>query len=243
MRDVLAALAGLAGLAALAGTPPGPSPEHAGTEARVEAREPPLAIPGSIRRALVPETTCFVANGRVRLRFWPARKIAIVDRGSDVGPPDARIAYKIAPGVPVGAVELTRDWTDAKGQSISPGVYLLVYAIQPLLKDHADTSEIRDFLLLVRPRDSAELQDADRLIGASRRVSRTRHPAVLALAAPATAGSGSEQLPRVEGAGEDRRVLRVSAGGLVLGLTVAVSGEPNSIPDSRQRDLRFQTHP
>jgi hypothetical protein len=83
----------------------------------------------------------------------------------------------LATGALLGELTLRADWTDFRGQVIARGRYELRYALQPRLKDHAGSDAIRDFALLV-PRG---LPGATDWIAASRRVSRTRHPAVLAL--------------------------------------------------------------
>jgi hypothetical protein len=55
----------------------------------------------------------------------------------------------------VGVVRLHKVWRDYRDRDVPAGTYLLRYRIQPILKDHAGTSEWRDFLTL-EPSDPKE---------------------------------------------------------------------------------------
>ena len=68
----------------------------------------------------------------------------------------------------VGRLKLTKAWRDFRGREVPPGEYVLRYRIQPKLKDHAGTSEFRDFLVLEPSPDG--------------------HPFVMALVPPKTRG-------------------------------------------------------
>ena len=48
----------------------------------------------------------------------------------------------------LGTIELKQEWRDYRGQTVPAGTYEMRYAVQPLLKDHAGTSEWRDFAML-----------------------------------------------------------------------------------------------
>ncbi len=95
-----------------------------------------------------------------------------------------RSAYPIRPGAFVGVARIPAPWTDSRGQTVPAGTYSLRYALQPLTKDHFGTTPHRDFLLLLplaRDTDPALRPDPTALGTASREVSATGHPAVIAL--------------------------------------------------------------
>jgi len=120
----------------------------------------------------------------------------------------------LAAGALLGEVVLATEWTDFRGQLVRAGRYELRYALQPRLKDHAGADAIRDFALLV-PKGLPATTD---WLAASRQVSRTRHPAVLALVPWAGTGAPPAQPVR---AGEltvlYRGVADLTVGFVVLG--------------------------
>ena len=98
-----------------------------------------------------------------------------------------RSAYEIRPGSFVGVARLLAPWTDAKGQRIPAGLYSLRYALQPLTKDHFGTTPDRDFLLMLpagKDGNPAPRKDFEAMLAASRGISGTGHPAVIALVPP-----------------------------------------------------------
>jgi hypothetical protein len=126
--------------------------------------------------------------------------------------------FPLASGVLLGEIALAADWSDYRGQPIARGRYELRYAVQPRLKDHAGADAIRDFALLV-PRGLPASTD---WIAASRRISRTRHPAVLAIVP--WEGSGAAPAEAVREA--DRTVLYRQVGDLMVGFVVAGRAPP-----------------
>ena len=94
--------------------------------------------------------------------------------------------------------------------------------VQPRLKDHAGRDTIRDFALLV-PRG---LPPATDWIAASRRVSGTRHPAVLAL----TPWSGSGAPPASPAREDAWTVVYHRIGDLVVGFVVVGRAPPSDEP-------------
>jgi hypothetical protein len=66
----------------------------------------------------------------------------------------------------LATIEFEQEWRDYRGQTVPAGTYEMRYAVQPLLKDHAGTSEWRDFAILIGSASS-------------------RHPFVMALVPPA----------------------------------------------------------
>jgi hypothetical protein len=103
-------------------------------------------------------------------------------------------ALPLRAGTLLGEILLQAAWRDFRGQVVAPGRYELRYLLQPRLKEHVGVDAIRDFALLVPPGTSGDW------VAASRSVSRTRHPAVLALVAgeapPAWRTQGCPKGPR-----------------------------------------------
>ena len=103
-----------------------------------------------------------VSSGKtVVARVWP-RADALQLKG--LKEPRTRYAT-ITRGEPLALVTLLQPWQDFRAQTVPPGTYVLRYAVQPLLKDHAGTSPWRDFGILTGTQQS-------------------RHPYVVALVAP-----------------------------------------------------------
>jgi hypothetical protein len=136
---------------------------------------------------------------------------------ADAVEPGQRVALR--DGTPLGELELATPWRDFRGQSIAAGRYGLRYALQPRLKDHVGVDAIRDFALLVPAVEAAPDPEVGvaAWIAASRRVSATAHPAVMALLA--WEGAEPPPTPRREDGGLSVEYLEV--GGLVLGFVVA----------------------
>ncbi len=158
------------------------------------ASAPPAALSVSVRRALDADAVT-VSTGSGELRFWlrrdapPLRPAANPRTAFEL----QRSDYAIAPGAFIGAMEVRTPWTDARGQSIAPGLYTLRYALQPLTKDHFHLSPRRDFLVLApaaRDRDPATMDDVEKVWALGREASDTGHPAVLGLKPPGV-GSGT----------------------------------------------------
>jgi hypothetical protein len=87
-------------------------------------------------------------------------------------------------GALVGLVRLASPWSDYKKQPIQPGLYTLRYGVQPADGDHTGQTWFRDFLMLVAvERDVFQADGAaqEPVVEASKAVSTTAHPAVMAL--------------------------------------------------------------
>ena len=87
-------------------------------------------------------------------------------------------------GALVGLVRLSEPWLDYKKQPVRPGLYTLRYGVQPADGDHTGQTWFRDFLMLVRvDRDVFQPGGAQQepVVEASKAVSSTTHPAVMAL--------------------------------------------------------------
>jgi hypothetical protein len=165
------------------------------------------------------------AGGRIRV--WPARRIraAPPPAPGEPGYMRERLAYSIEPGSLVAVASWDAGWRDYRDQPILAGTYALVYAIQPAIKEHRGVSDFRDVLLVVPARDAGgrlRLGDLPRTVAASRRVSGTSHPAVVALFPSGRAGP----LPRVTEGPRGTRILEVLAGGAGgIPVGIAVSGK------------------
>jgi hypothetical protein len=61
---------------------------------------------------------------------------------------DRTLYSQVSRGAALGTIEFKKKWQDYRGEPIEPGVYVLEYGVQPILKDHAGTSTWRDFALL-----------------------------------------------------------------------------------------------
>ena len=136
---------------------------------------------------------------------------------------DAGQRVPLAAGTLLGEIAFAAPWRDFRGQTVAPGRYGLRYGLQPRLKEHAGADAVRDFALLVPidlvPAESAavaEAQPLDRWIEASRHVSGSRHPAVLAL----VIWSGTGPPPDAPVIENGRTTLFRRVGDLALGFVV-----------------------
>lgn len=123
--------------------------------------------------------------------------------------------FPLRDGARLGEVELSRVWSDFRGQAIAAGRYELRYALQPRLKEHVGSDAVRDVALLV-PSEAVAIGVSEGWIAASRRVSGSRHPAVMALVAWSGGGPPPEDPVELEG----WRVVVRTIDGLVLAFVV-----------------------
>jgi hypothetical protein len=144
---------------------------------------------------------------RPRREPWlPKETIDEATRGPGQG-------FALRDGALLGEVVLRERWTDFRGQKIEPGRYALRYALQPRLKEHVGADAIRDFALLAPAVDDGSTP----LLEASRRVSGTGHPAVMALVAWQGAGEAPAELHQEN---PERLILFRDIGGLTIGFVV-----------------------
>ena len=192
---------------------------------RSGAAAPPRQLSPLVRGLLRPEVHGFGTEPDTRLEFWFRQMLPSRPRPSEGG---IRVRYTaLVPGELVGALRVSGSWSDARGQRVEPGVYVLRYAVQPLLKEHVGVSAYRDFLLLARaeldPGRAAILQDeATRL---SRVSSRGSHPLVMSLRPADEIPAG----PRVANGGDGEKILVAAIGGLRLAVVVS-GGVPPAAP-------------
>jgi hypothetical protein len=150
-------------------------------------------------------------SGAVELRPREKPWIATERIGEATRAPGQRFALR--DGARLGEVALREGWTDFRGQVIPAGRYALRYALQPRLKEHAGADAIRDFALLVPVADDGSTP----LLEASRLVSGTHHPAVMALVA--WQGEGQAP-PEVREETPERLILFRDIGGWTIGFVV-----------------------
>lgn len=139
------------------------------------AGPPPENLAPALRSELVPEG---VRAGS--LEVWLRSSPPLGEAREGLG-----IAFgRLAPGALAGAVRLTSDWRDYKGQKIAVGLYTLRYGIEPADGNHMGVSAWRDFFLLIPVSDDpgpAAVPGPEDLYALSAKASRTHHPATLAL--------------------------------------------------------------
>lgn len=116
-------------------------------------------------------------------------------------------------GTFLGQLQLAANWSDFRGQTILAGTYSLCYALQPHLKEHVGVDSIRDFAALVSFGRDDERPCEDWL-NASRRVSGTGHPAVLAMVPESEVVTTGSDHP-------DWRVVTIDVAGRRFGFVVA----------------------
>lgn len=148
------------------------------------ASRPPTELPSPLRAALAPEGVRVVEEGRPLLRIW-WRAQAPASEGSGGAAHGLGVAFGDLPeGALLGLMVLEREWTDYRGQTVSPGLYTLRYLVEPADGAHTGVSYYRDFLLLVPVEQDdgpATVYSEEELVDASRGAAGTNHPAVLAL--------------------------------------------------------------
>jgi hypothetical protein len=181
-----------------------------------------LAMPGASAR---PTASPTMAAARAEATDVPPRSEAFVfdprttpwtaeeRRAPAELEPGQRIALR--PGAWLGEVELFTAWRDFRDQEVAAGRYELCYALQPRLKEHAGVDAIRDFGLLVARPAAAGRGCLGDWLAASRRVSGTGHPAVIALIASDAVTAWSRDRPTW-------RLLETEVGGVPF--TIVTSG-------------------
>lgn len=100
--------------------------------------------------------------------------------------PTLNIKYPFTPGQLIGVlrVEEGAEFTDFRGQELSPGVYTLRYGQQPQDGNHIGTSELSDFLLAIPAKNDTDpkpITGFDQLSGASAKSAGSTHPAIFSL--------------------------------------------------------------
>lgn len=177
-------------------------------------RRAAVALPAALALAALLAGAQGLAAFKLRARDEPFR--AEERFGGEAS--EAGQTLPLANGTPLGELLIDDAWSDFRGQTIVAGRYSLRYALQPRLKEHVGVDQIRDFALLVAPETEIASGEGatEAWIAASRRVSGTRHPAVLALVAWRSSGDPPPE-PVTEG---ERLVLFRRIGTDVVGFVV-----------------------
>jgi hypothetical protein len=178
---------------------------------------PPKEVQGAMAELFDGQGFQIRHNGAAYCEIW----LPGGNRGSaGAVTPDAKPGVTL-PGISEGALEGLVHFEEAAedrlGQSISAGFYTLRYAVMPSNDDHLGAAAHRDFLLLVPlaedPGPGARVS-LEALAELSRRVSHTKHPAVLSIS---KSGSETDGFSRQ---GDDW-VLETEADGNRVALVVA----------------------
>ena len=145
----------------------------------------------------------------------PTQKAAEASRGSDFS--------TLAPATVVGVIRYAKNGADFRGQPISAGTYVMRFNLQPEDGDHQGASPRRDHLLLspaAADQDPNAPYNFDAAVDISRKVSGTRHPAVLFLATPESGAN----FPSIQQHGS-RQQLQVKSGAVAMGIVVVGKAE------------------
>ncbi len=141
------------------------------------AGEPPNELAAPVRDAMQKQGTRVSGNGIV-VELWL--------RSTEPNGPASTEQDVTLPNIPqgalVGALRVTGNYSDRRGQTIKPGVYTLRYSNYPVNGDHQGVAPQRDFLLLVpaaADSDPSSTPNFDALVAMSKKASGTPHPAVL----------------------------------------------------------------
>jgi hypothetical protein len=133
--------------------------------------------------AVLSETPLSVAASEgVALELWLPRELSLSDEADDM----LGIAFnRLREGELLGVIDLSSEWIDYRGSRVAAGAYGLRYLRQPADGAHLGTATYRDFALLV-PIDGLGNTASERAaraetLAASRKITGTTHPAVLAL--------------------------------------------------------------
>jgi len=191
-------------------------------EPRLERTAPPADAGAALRAAVRTECIAIELPSVGTVRVWPARRVRAARPAPSGESPFAteRVHLSIEPGSLLALASWDSPWIDYRGQTIPAGVYALVYAIQPIFKQHIGVSEFRDAALLVPP-SVRPGQSLAVLVETSRAVSGTSHPAVATLYPVARDAA----LPRLSARASGGSTLEFMAGAFRIGLVVEGTGK------------------
>ena len=117
--------------------------------------------------------------------IWPGKDLAVKANFK----PSLSVAYPFTNGQLLGIVQFPEGkvGVDFRAQELSPGVYTLRYAQQPIDGNHLGTSEIRDFCLAIpaaEDKDPKPIFNTMELMELSAKASGSTHPAIFLMSAP-----------------------------------------------------------
>lgn len=141
---------------------------------------PPADLADSVKSLLVTEGVKITKDGEPLSEIWFRKEVPS-------GPPTAE-ANLTMPNVPHGSllavVRVDQGYSDRRGQTFKPGLYLMRYSYYPENGDHQGAAPQRDFLVLTPAAldsDGAANPTFKPLIELSRKVSNSPHPAVFSI--------------------------------------------------------------
>jgi len=143
---------------------------------------PPKEIAADVAKALAETGYRVTADGKAVCDVWLAKQWTAKAKFS----PSLSMLYPLESGELIGVVRYPKRAADYRDQQIRAGVYTLRYGLQPEDGNHVGTSTTRDFLVLLpAAKDSKpeRLADVMALFKQSAEVSRSTHPAILAMVA------------------------------------------------------------
>lgn len=141
---------------------------------------PPAELADSVKSLLVKEGVKITKDGEPLSEIWFRTEVPS-------GPPTAE-ANLTMPNVPHGTMlavmRVDQGYSDRRGQTFKPGLYLMRYSYYPENGDHQGAAPQRDFLLLTPAeldKDGAATPAFKPLVELSRKVSSAPHPAVFSI--------------------------------------------------------------
>jgi hypothetical protein len=158
-----------------------------GVESLKEA--PPKEVSADVAKVLSDTGYRVTADGKVVCDIWLAKQWTAKARFT----PTLSMLYPLEPGELIGAIRYPKRAGDFRNQQIRAGVYSVRFGLQPEDGNHVGTSMTRDFLVLLpaaKDTRPARIGDVMMLFKQSAEVTRSTHPAILAvLEVPADAKS------------------------------------------------------
>lgn len=129
---------------------------------------------------------------------------------------------EVIPGTFFAVIQFPAQAADRRGQPIKPGLYTVRYSNFPITGDHQGAAPQRDFFILSKIGDDAEVATAvkfDALMAMSRKGSGTTHPLVLSIWKPDTFAAGFAK------EGEHDWILQTKVGSLSMAIILIGKGE------------------
>jgi hypothetical protein len=168
----------------------------------------PEGVPSSLAGAIAKEGLKITGgDGKVLAEVW----LRATPPPSTTVNEDTITWTGVAQGAFIGLIHFPAKHADRRGQSIAPGLYTMRLSFFPVNGDHQGVAPQRDFLLLsnaAEDTDPAATPNFNALVDASKKVSRTPHPAVLSMWKVE-----SDFKPGFEKMGESDYVLQVKVAG------------------------------
>ncbi len=141
----------------------------------------PEGVPSTLAGAIAKQGLKITApDGKVLAQVW----LRATPPPSTTENEDTVTWTGVAHGAFIGLIHFPEKHADRRGQPIAPGVYTMRLSFFPVNGDHQGVAPQRDFLLLSNASedtDPAATPKFNALVEASKKVSKTPHPAVLSM--------------------------------------------------------------